>query len=404
MGRQGRKLGVLQLRWKWIAYHARYGVVKPMAAAATTDERILQYYENKFEYSTLSIMKPDGTGKKNLVVKGPNYDDGGPYSEYTWICGPKSWSPDGKWIAFKMSKSTGQALAAPERETSDEPTEIFAIHVDTLRVVKLTEGYDDYRMWYSPDGLKILFKDGSEGYTGASRDDGQYGTDLLVINLKEETPLEGDGDGVGDFVEMGPNGNDENYDADNNGNPDYKDNHVASLPVYDNSAYTSLILDHAQGEEFTVVRAVGNPSPGDTPEGLEFPFGFFEFNIDNVVDCTTITIVLPYNAKIATYWKFGPTQNAPGGEWYPFMYDPATGVGAVIQHSNPDSTTITLHLCDGSLGDDDLAKNGTIIDQGGPAYSTVAIPTVSEWGLILAALILGLAGTVRINRRRGKLA
>jgi hypothetical protein len=57
------------------------------------------------------------------------------------------------------------------------------------------------------------------------------------------------------------------------------------------------------------------------------------------------------------------------------------------------------------VGDDDLAANGTIVDQGGPGLPAVPgaprrVPTLSEWAMILLGLsVLGLgmrrAGTGR---------
>jgi hypothetical protein len=57
-------------------------------------------------------------------------------------------------------------------------------------------------------------------------------------------------------------------------------------------------------------------------------------------------------------------------------------------------TTFTLN--DGGLGDDDLAANGTIVDQGGPGLPATPgaprrVPTLSEWAMILLGLsVLGL--------------
>jgi len=144
---------------EWIAYHVRYGT------------------EQSDYYSTLSIMKPDGSQKQHLVVQGYNDTDG---DDWDWVCGPKSWGPDSEWIAFKMNGL--------------EEISIFMVNIYTREIIQLTEDFYDYRHWWSPDGDKILFRD----YGYQSRDEGDYNYDLVVINLKTKVVIPGDmnGDGV----------------------------------------------------------------------------------------------------------------------------------------------------------------------------------------------------------------
>ncbi|HNS48282.1 MAG TPA: hypothetical protein PKM61_01990 [bacterium] len=86
-------------------------------------------------------MRTDGSGKQLLVEGIP--DELGDDQE--WICAPHSWHPNSQWVTFKKSLS------------NDYP--IFIININTRQVYQLTEGYYDGRMWWSPDGLKILFKE-----------------------------------------------------------------------------------------------------------------------------------------------------------------------------------------------------------------------------------------------------
>ena len=62
--------------------------------------------------------------------------------------------------------------------------------------------------------------------------------------------------------------------------------------------------------------------------------------------------------------------------------------------------TATFTLTDGALGDDDLdAANGRIVDAGAPvvlgAGGAAAIPTLSQWGVLLLSALLGLAALRR---------
>lgn len=63
--------------------------------------------------------------------------------------------------------------------------------------------------------------------------------------------------------------------------------------------------------------------------------------------------------------------------------------------------SVTLTLTDGGAGDHDLLANGTIVDPGGPALvaAPAAIPTLSEWAMILMASLMGLFAFTRIRRQ-----
>ena len=129
------------------------------------------------------------------------------------------------------------------------------------------------------------------------------------------------------------------------------------------------------------------PIPPTLPPGPPpvFPHGLFTFSTIGCTPGSTITMTITYPSSIAgaTYWKYGPTPTDPSAHWYVL---PATIAG----------NTATFSITDGGLGDDDLAANGTIFDQGGPGIPPTtaanAIPTLSEWMLALLALtMMGIA-------------
>ena len=80
-------------------------------------------------------------------------------------------------------------------------------------------------------------------------------------------------------------------------------------------------------------------------------------------------------------------------------------VADVADGCTVSGTTVTLTLRDGGAGDDDGAANGRIVDPGqvgvmagsGPG-GAVGIPTLSQWGLVLLAAMLGLLGWRRQQR------
>ena len=69
---------------------------------------------------------------------------------------------------------------------------------------------------------------------------------------------------------------------------------------------------------------------------------------------------------------------------------------------------VTFSIVDGSFGDDDLTANGTIVDQGGPAFpagpggtaaTVLEIPTLSQYALMLLALLLATMAGLRLRSR-----
>lgn len=130
--------------------------------------------------------------------------------------------------------------------------------------------------------------------------------------------------------------------------------------------------------------------PGGAPD-LVFGHGLFSFTSCclNAGASATITISLPSAVPAGTqYWKYGPTASDPFDHWY-----------RVPMGSDDGDNVITITLTDGGPGDDDLAVNGEIVDQGGPGWpgpssgseeeSVTAFPTV--WIGVGAAAALGIA-------------
>lgn len=124
------------------------------------------------------------------------------------------------------------------------------------------------------------------------------------------------------------------------------------------------------------------------------PHGLFDFEL---VGCepggeVTISTTWPNLRGITGYMKHGQHPWSGGRTiWYPPK-------GLKIE-----GNTVTFTIRDGDWGDDDLTVNGVIRDPGGPVIGgsgdVQAIPTLSQWALMLLAALL--AGTAL--RRRGGL-
>ena len=149
------------------------------------------------------------------------------------------------------------------------------------------------------------------------------------------------------------------YDGNGDGIPDYQQPNVASMTTF--SGLDLVTLASPNGTTLTNAQAKDNPSPGDSPSGVTFPCGFFDFTVNGLTPggSTTVTLYLPAGVAPNTYYKYGPTPGNIASHWYEFLYDGQTG--AVIV-----GNVITLHFVDGLRGDDDLTTDGIVIDQGGP--------------------------------------
>ena len=183
--------------------------------------------------------------------------------------------------------------------------------------------------------------------------------------------MDSDGDEVLDCEEQGPDGNDPNFDGNDDGIADSLQDNVVSLHTYDDQNYVTIELPN--GTSISNCTAQDNPSKTNAPSDVEFPYGFFEFSLEDIDigGTTTVTLYLHDGETFSSYYKYGPTSNNTENHWYEFLYNDQTKTGAEI-----NDNVITLHFVDGMRGDDDLTANSIISDVGGP--STTVINTGSN--------------------------
>ena len=165
-----------------------------------------------------------------------------------------------------------------------------------------------------------------------------------------------------------------------------------SLTCYDN-----VVTGSTPGGQVTAAITGGSCSgyePGSTsfttpinpPAGQTFPYGVFGFTALNCNDGGTVTITLTYPNNLppgTKYWKY------IDGTWVDW-----TGFTTI------SGNTIALTLTDGAYGDTN-PNPGVISDPSGPAYdSNQAIPTLSEWGIIILSGLLALCIPMAIRLRQ----
>ena len=97
-----------------------------------------------------------------------------------------------------------------------------------------------------------------------------------------------------------------------------------------------------------------------------------------------------------TYRKFGPYPDPSGTlQWYT-MPGVTFGTALVGTASVP---TASFTIIDNGTGDDD-GTVGIIVDQGGLGDPPVAIPTMTEWGMIIFMVFAGAGSCYYLRRKR----
>lgn len=255
--------------------------------------------------------------------------------------------------------------------------------------------------WDSPQTVTVhgqddLLADGDVGYTVAvnvaassqvSPLEDFDPSDIALINNDDETsPEDIDGDGVPNTVEQtGPNGG----DGDGDGNPDFEQPGVATLPAASGGGQLTVIAS-CDLREVAAVPLASLPS-----QSFLFPWGLVEFRLPCAsADLDVLFHGAPPWSPAVAYRKYGPV--TPGAiataAWYTLpavTFDTVLVAGAAVPRAS-------FALADGVLGDD-TAADGWIVDQGGPGVPPAVIPTLSGWLLMAMAVLLGAAGAVALR-------
>lgn len=210
-------------------------------------------------------------------------------------------------------------------------------------------------------------------------------TDPIGVLVHVTTTAESNVTGVGDGVELS---NPAGFDSNGDGIPDYLQDNVATLPIGagpNQGQYMTIAAP--SGAKLVGVESLANP-PAPVPDGVDFPFGFLAFDVAGLPAEGTVDVRLTLPADVPqgfVYYKYDYVADNPG--WYPFTYDPATGIGAQTHWDDPSIPTnqIVLHLQDNERGDlhsfgpsaKFAYRNGVIVDPGGVGPPGLIFPTSS---------------------------
>ncbi|XAH23490.1 IPTL-CTERM sorting domain-containing protein [Xylophilus sp. GW821-FHT01B05] len=151
----------------------------------------------------------------------------------------------------------------------------------------------------------------------------------------------------------------------------------------------------------TLAPGAGFGAASSVPEGRQLPYGQFSFQATGCNAGSTLTLNLTYPTPLPAsvqFWKYGPAAaGAAESTWFEWT-------GATL---SGDRMTVSYTINDNGVGDSD-ATVGQISDPFAPALAAAvpgagvtSIPTLSQWGLMLLALLLGgMAWRQGVPRRR----
>ncbi len=221
---------------------------------------------------------------------------------------------------------------------------------------------------------------------------GPIPTSLIVYEMETITvnTADGDGDGVLDLEENGaPNDGDGN----NDGTPDRLQSNVASLRSSLDDLYITITVPLQNS--LANVRLAGNPSPGDAPANMQFPLGFFGFDVAGVAlgETVTATMSLEPGAQANSFYRYGPTADNMTPHWYPFLA--GRGTGAKIYAGR-----LEVQLVSGRRGDDAPLTDGVSVTFGAPSVSQtpwknpVLAPDINNDGIVTPSDVLTLVNQI----------
>lgn len=131
---------------------------------------------------------------------------------------------------------------------------------------------------------------------------------------------------------------------------------------------------------------IDDNAPPGAPAGATHPLGVLHFTASGCAGAALAVQVTYPPGRLAGLkpYKFGPPQQGASAAWFP--YGTVTG------------DTVAYTVQDDGTGDNDTATPGAIADPFMPLAlpaGAAAIPTLSQWGLLLLSALLGLAALRR---------
>jgi hypothetical protein len=170
-----------------------------------------------------------------------------------------------------------------------------------------------------------------------------------------------DKDGVPDAEEKGPEGNNETFDGNNDGTPDYQQRRVVSFHSWNTHKYITLYVSEPA---YFLEAANLDPSRIKSKlEGDEFPFGFLMIRVGGIRSGGPLIIraLLHEQVTPSQFYLYHPLEKGESPRLLAFGFN--CDIGAEWYEG-----AMLIHLVDGFSGDRDLEANGEVALLGGPVF------------------------------------
>lgn len=129
---------------------------------------------------------------------------------------------------------------------------------------------------------------------------------------------------------------------------------------------------HPDSKGFLPITGHADSPAMPPPEGVNFPFGIFDFRAIHQVAGGAVSVEFTYPQALpgnVSYWKYGSASAGAEPDWFE--------LAPTQMQISADRKTLLLTIYDGQLGDIDGEINGVIRDPGGPAIRNSYIVTAS---------------------------
>jgi uncharacterized repeat protein (TIGR01451 family) len=175
---------------------------------------------------------------------------------------------------------------------------------------------------------------------------------VMVYDEGDPPPpvVDEDGDGAPDVLEMGPTGDDADYDGDGDGAPDASQDSVVSLT---NCRGIYVTARTHQGR-LAGVSSLTNPSPDDLPPGTRLVDCFYRVHVEGTPEggAVVVDFFIP-DLTADAFLAYGPGADLPLPHWQSVAVEAGDGLWA-----EPTANGFSAHLVDGAAGDADGQADG----------------------------------------------
>ncbi|MEZ6086973.1 MAG: GEVED domain-containing protein [Pirellulaceae bacterium] len=198
--------------------------------------------------------------------------------------------------------------------------------------------------------------------------------------------LHSDSDGVPDVIEdAAPNGGNGNNDS----TADHSQDDVVSLPISTGS-YVTLATNNQEPIRNLTTNSASTFGP--LPQSAVPSFGALGFDVAEVTNSTSVTLLIDDDEPVESYFNYGATADNPEPHWYEFLFDGTTGAEIFADH-------IVVHYVDGQRGDHDLTADGVIQTLGAPTTLNDLVVIETDDTTVVSDAGTSDTFSVRLNRQ-----